>query len=410
MLNPAAHIRTAALALGLALSTPLAAQDTDPKAALRARLERIEALRAQRPGDMLLVYFEAMTRAALGERAAALEALRRLKGRRLGLIPASDLGFEALAGDTEFEALRAELAAEEAVTPPAPVRVRLHDPKLIPEGIAYDATRQRHLLGSIAQRKIVAVDARGRVRDFSRSGDGLDAVLGLAVDARRGELFAVSTGAAPAGPGPGRGNAVFRYRLRDGRLLERSVVPEAMQLNDVAVGPDGTLWLSDSAAGRVFRRKPGEKNFSALVAVDALRGANGVAPSPDGGAYVTLSTGIARVTAEGQVARLAQPDSLVSGGIDGLYWYRGDLIGVQNSFNPGRVVRLHLAPDGQSISGLTVLQSHHHAEFAEPTTGVVVGQSFDLLANSFVGRLRPDGQLTDAASLRPTAIVRVPLD
>ncbi len=67
--------------------------------------------------------------------------------------------------------------------------------------------------------------------------------------------------------------------------------------------------------------------------------------------------------------RLPQPDTVVTGGIDGLYWHEGDLLGVQNSTNPGRIVRIALADKGNRIEGLTMLQSHHHPEFDEPTTG-----------------------------------------
>ena len=122
---------------------------------------------------------------SLGERDAALTLLRSLKGRKLGLIPVRDVGFEAVWDDPEFQALRKELADEEARTPAAPVAFRLKDSKLIPEGIAFDPKGERFFIGSIAQRKIVVADAKGEARDFSSVSDKLDAVLGLAVDSVR---------------------------------------------------------------------------------------------------------------------------------------------------------------------------------------------------------------------------------
>ncbi|HEX4665579.1 MAG TPA: hypothetical protein VH207_03185 [Chthoniobacterales bacterium] len=72
-----------------------------------------------------------------------------------------------------------------------------------------------------------------------------------------------------------------------------------------------------------------------------MRGANGIALAPDGTLYVTLSTGIARVEpASGEPTRLPQPETVVTGRIDGLYWHEGDLLGIQNSTNPGRVIRI----------------------------------------------------------------------
>ena len=73
--------------------------------------------------------------------------------------------------------------------------------------------------------------------------------------------------------------------------------------------------------------------------------------SPDGTLYVTLSTGIARVNiATGEPTRLPQPDTVVTGGIDGLYWHEGDLLGVQNGPNPGRVIRVALTDKGSRIA------------------------------------------------------------
>ena len=60
----------------------------DQQAALKAQLARIAALRAERPNDGLLAYYQALTHVQLGERTAALAELRGLLGRRLGLIPA----------------------------------------------------------------------------------------------------------------------------------------------------------------------------------------------------------------------------------------------------------------------------------------------------------------------------------
>jgi hypothetical protein len=154
----------------------------DAQAALKAQLARIATLRAERPHDGLLAYYQALTYVQLGERTAALAELRGLLGRHLGLIPVPGLGFDSLWIDEEFQAVRRQLEAEEERTPEAPVALRLTDPTLIPEGIAWDAKGRRFFLGSIAQRKILTVDRQGRTKDFSRSNDHLDTVLGLAAD------------------------------------------------------------------------------------------------------------------------------------------------------------------------------------------------------------------------------------
>jgi hypothetical protein len=356
------------------------------------------------------VYYEAAFQSQVGERGLALELLRSLKGRKLGLIPTRDLGFDPIWDDKEFQIIRKELADEDVKTPDAPVAFRLKDPKLIPEGIAYDPTGKRFFLGSIAQHKIIVADGKGEARDFSAVGDKLDAVLGLAVDPARGHLYAVSTNGFEDSGKTERRNAIMRYNLKDGRLIDRFPAAEAMQLNDVAIGPDGTIYTTDSASGTVFRNKPDEKAFTRLGETGGVRGANGIAFSSDGTLFVTLSTGIARVdTTTGKATRLPQPDTVVTGGIDGLYWHDGDLVGIQNSTNPGRVVRIALADNGTRVAGLTVLQSYHHPGFDEPTTGAIANGALNVIGNSYVGHYQPNGSIKDAAELKGTAIVAVPL-
>jgi len=54
-----------------------------------------------------------------------------------------------------------------------------------------------------------------------------------------------------------------------------------------------------------------------------------------------------------------------------------------------------------------VLQSYHHPEFTEPTTGTLAANVFYVLANSYVGHLQPNGSLKNPEQLKPTAIVAV---
>jgi hypothetical protein len=391
--------------LGLA-QTP----DDAATAAARASLERIKGLRKERPGDAVLVFFQALMHINVGERDAAFELLGSLKGRKLGLIPVRDLGFDAVWDDPKFQAIRKELENDEPKTPDSPVAFRLKDPKLIPEGIAYAPAGERFLIGSTAQRKIIITDAKGDARDFSKPSDKLDTVLGLAVDAGRGHLYAVSTNGFLDEAKTQRRNAVVRYNLKTGDLLDRFNAPDAMQLNDIAVAPDGTLYVTDSMSATLFRKKPDETNLTRFGAAGALRGGNGIALGGDGMLYVASSTGILRLdTATAEPMRLPQPDTVMTGGIDGLYWHDGDLIGVQNSTNPGRVVRIALADKGTRIAGLTVLQSHHHPDFDVPTTGTVSNGVLHVIGNSYVQRYQPDGTIKNADDLKGTAIIAVPL-
>ena len=382
----------------------------DAKSVARARLERIQSLRKERPRDGVLIFYEAITRIDLGDRDAAFALLRTLQGRKLGLVPVRDAGFEAVWDNPEFRKVREKLAEDEPRTPDAPVAFHLADPKLIPEGIAYDGKQDRFFIGSVAQKKIVSANRKSEMKDFSKPEDNLDCVLGLFVDSAQQHLYAVSTNGFLDEARKQRRNAVVRYDLKTGLFVNRYDAPDANQLNDLTIAADGTIYATDSAGGTLFRKTPAEKTLTPFGAKGALPGANGITLAPDGKLYVAMSTGIATIDPlTGSPTRLSQPDTAVTAGCDGLYWHRGDLVGIQNVTNPGRVIRIALADQGTRISGITVLQSHHHPEFAESTTGVIAADTLFVIANSYVGHFQPNGSIKDPGQLKPTAIIAVAL-
>jgi hypothetical protein len=104
------------------------------------------------------------------------------------------------------------------------------------------------------------------------------------------------------------------------------------------------------------------------------------------------------------IIRLPAPTDVALYGIDGLAWHNGSLIGVQNGVDPSRVLQLHLAPDGSRISAARILDMNH-PRVAEPTLGVVVGDTYYYVANSFGGFLRkPNSVLADQPLAEPVIL------
>ena len=382
----------------------------DPRSATRARLERIQSLRKERPGDGVLVLYEAITRIELGEREAAFALLRSLARAQAGTCSSARRRVRSSVGRSGVPEDSGEACAGGIANAGCASRVSPRRSKLIPEGIAYDPKQDRFFIGSVAQKKIVSANRKGEVKDFSGPGDNLDCVLGLFVDAAHEQLYAVSTNGFLDEAQKQRRNAIVRYDLKNGLLVNRYDAPDANQLNDLTIAADGTIYATDSASGTLFRKTPAEKTLTPFGAKGALPGANGITLGADGKLYVAISTGIAKIDlSTGAPTRLPQPDTVVTGGCDGLYWHGGDLVGIQNVTNPGRVIRIALADQGTRISGITVLQSHHHPEFAEPTTGAIAADALYVIANSYVGHFQPNGSIKDPGQLKPTAIIAVPL-
>lgn len=400
MFRRAASILSLALAISFGLSVPAGAQG--------ARSDRLRERIRTRPDDPTLYYYLALFEAAEGDKPASLEALRQVARLGKGFLPPAGLGFDSLWTDADFQQQRAQL--EQALPRVVAARERFRlERDVIPEGIAYDAATRSYFVGSIALKKIVRVDSAGRASDYSKAGE-LQHVLGLVVDAGRRRLHAVSTRALVA-TAETPGNEVVSYDLDTGARVRAVAVNAAAQLNDVTAAPDGGLYASDSRAGAVYHLDAAGA-VDTLLAPGTLPGANGLAVSADGRSlFVAHSTGIGRVTlADGAVlGRIPIPAGETVAAIDGLYADGNTLIGIQNVTNPGRVIRMALSDSGAVVRVETLL-SHHHPAIDEPTTGVIVGRTFALLATTQVARFTPAGTIDRPETLKPPVVLEIDLE
>src|SRR5688572_3537724 len=401
-------MKTIFVALFLLLAAVPAPAQQDVENAKRT-IAAIEGLLKERPNDPTLWFYLARLQAQLGDRAASIAALEKVHAVGTGILPTREGGFEKIWDDKAFQAVRAKLEAKLPRLDFAPTAFELDDRTFIPEGIAYDAHSKVFFLGSISQKRIVRVGAGNAVSDFAGPSAEIDPILGVAVDSPRRILYAVSTSAlTEAGEAKPR-NAVLVFNVDNGRLLRRMEIPAARQLNDVTIARGGRVFASDSASGAIY--EIGQEDVRELVAPNVVRGANGLAASPDARRlYVAHSTGIAVIDiSRGTVKRMTIPAGESVAAIDGLYEWQGQLIGVQNLTTPGRVILLTLSADGEAIPKVQTLLSHHHNVIYEPTTGVVTERGFHLLAATGVSHFNRAGQIERPETLPKPAVLRIPL-
>lgn len=367
----------------------------------------LEKAAAAEPTDAVLTYFLGVVRAQSGDAPGALGALEQTLERGNGFLPPDDI-FESLGANRRFRHLRAQFALKLPRVVTGSVVATMSDPLLIPEGVAYDGVEDILYVGSIARRGVYRVGRGGKLEPLSVPADELDAVLGLAVDERARKLYAVSTSALTSAGRTRPRNAVVVYDLRSGRRERTYAIAEAAQLNDVAVG-DGFLLATDSAGGGVWRVALADGKVDAVVPLGRAPGANGIALAGNGRAYVAASRRPLHLDLRtGEVTPMRLPPREQAAGIDGLYWYEGTLLGVQNVTTPGRVVQLTLAPDGTTVSRVETLQSHHQPAFSEPTTAAPAAKGLYVLTRTYVTRFDADGKIAGADTVRPAQILRIP--
>ena len=130
---------------------------------------------------------------------------------------------------------------------------RLADSTFWPEGVDYDARTRRYYVASVRHRTIAEISPDGSARElWPRDGAVVGAMFGVRVDAARGALWA-TTSAVPQmanyRPGDSTIAALLRIRIADGTIERRWNIPPAPEghtLGDLALGPQGDVFVTDS--------------------------------------------------------------------------------------------------------------------------------------------------------------------
>lgn len=407
----------------LAQRTTIEAYAEQVRAAEQARRLRdriglaraLEAMRAARPQDPRPRRALAALAAGDGEVERTATLLESLARQGLTEDLALDPAFERVREQPRLRELFDRLRDNGRPQGEGEPVLELPHRDFFPEGLAWDGRRQRWLLGSVAQREIVAVGPDAAPVVFAR--EGLWSVQGLAIEPGRDRLWVVSS-AYPEmrdhDPLLAGRAALLAYALEDGRLLARIEAPadgELHAFNDLWVDAQGGVFISDSGAGRLWRLDPGARQLRALTPARSLDGPQGLAPSADGSALLVADygRGLQRVALEsGQIEPVQVPDTLTTIGIDGLVPHRGDLLAIQNGVQPRRVLRLRLDASGRQVTAHEVL-AQALREFDEPTLGVVVEERLVLVANSPWRYARGSAGLDPQAPLRPPLLLALRL-
>jgi sugar lactone lactonase YvrE len=373
----------------------VAAADTSDYAAYGDKMKQALALA---PGHPALMRHVARAMAAQGRPDEAVAWLRRVvaAGADLGL--ADDEYFAPLRGREDFQRLLEEVELHRQPLGKATLAYSLEPRDMLPEGIAYDPEEDCFYVGSIRYGKIFRVSRAGRSSEFA-APEGMEGVLGLRVDARRRQLWAVASymPGVEAYRKERDGEAgVYRFDLDNGAFLARyplSNTDARHNLNDVVVSKRGTAYITDGYTGAIYTIDPTRDRLEVLLEPGSTYGPNGIALSADERRlYVSqYSLGVVVCDLErGTVEPMRYPEDVVVCGVDGLYLYRGSLVAIQNFLGMQQVSQFYLDGAGEAITGGRVLvrQDPH---MMDPTTGALVGDHLFFIANSQLPRVGQDG-------------------
>jgi len=309
-----------------------------------------------------------------GRSAEALELLEQLAAAQVDFGMADDPDLASLRELPRFQELVATLAASIEPINNSTVLLTIEQLGLSPEGIAFDAASSRLFIGSMRNGNIYAIDAAGNYAKFAGVGHlGPYAAIGLTVDSDRNLLWAIGTwffmaeGFDAEDPMP---SGLFGFDLASGELVRQYFVDQSVEgLNDVAVAPDGDVYVSGNVL-HVLRS--GTDKLQPVAVSPAPFGANGLTFEPQGETLFISSypVGIGAIDVDtGKLRYLDAPADRPLYGIDGLYWHEGDLIGIQNGIQPWRLLRMELNHGMTAVTNVRVIEFANQA--LTPTTGAI---------------------------------------
>ncbi|MHA4809021.1 SMP-30/gluconolactonase/LRE family protein [Flavitalea flava] len=302
------------------------------------------------------------------------------------------------------------VAINDSITAQQPAAV-VADKFLIPESITYNETTGEFLISSQNKQKIVAVRPGGSYRDFiSSAQDSFLCGVGVKVDPKRHVLWALSN----SGINNIRRGGIWAYDLGTAKLLKKWIWTDtaAFMFNDLVIDSKGNIFISESFGCRVYYLEKTMDQPRLLLTLPKNNYLNGIALSDGDERYLFIACyqkGIVcydRQTKENW--ELQAPEKVNAKGLDGLFWYKNSLIGVDNSaedFSRHKIVQYTISPSFKTISRAAVIDEHNPF-FDVPTSAVIAHDSLFVLANSQLGNW-DDGKekIKDSTKLKPIYIL-----
>ena len=269
---------------------------------------------------------------------------------------------------------------------PLPAAIVAERGGFVPEGIEYDATNGRILTGSLTEGSIFQIHADGRVTTVVSDPD-LVSSIGIEVDEPRNRLLVANSDRAVFEEAS-RGQAKLGvYDLSTGDRIAMvdlaatigdAPADAAHFANDVAVGADGTAYVTDTQMNVIYRV---DTEYCASVlhqfgAVEGL-GLNGIVVHPEGYLLVAGGTTLWKVPLDDPTgtSQVTLPEAVP--GQDGMVWTAdGRLVIVSNSDN--RVVALTSEDDWATaeLAGVATYET-------QATTAAVVGEDIYVIHPHF---------------------------
>jgi len=352
----------------------------------------LESLHKLRPNNSDYMYQLVIAYALLNEKAPAYEMMLGMQQQGLSYDFTASEHTTSLRGTEVFDYVNDLLKIAGKPVGEAETVFVLPDNVIMPETMAWDESRQKFLIGTVAEGQVLAVGKDGQVSELLKASDenGMWAIFDILVDEPRNRLWITSAstpGYLRFDPIDNGRSALFEFDLKTLDLIRRYPVPVDGQphiLGSMVLDPNGGVYIADRTVPLIFSKPAGDDKMRPILVLKEMVSQRGRAMQSDGRImYVAdREMGIMVVDLVGQKAGLLEvPDTFNAGGIDGLYLDNNRLFVIQNGISPQRVMRLQLDSSGTKVASVAPV-AVAQPEFELPSFGTIEGEDLYYFANS----------------------------
>ena len=178
----------------------------------------------------------------------------------------------------------------------APTSIDLPGPSVYPESLSSSKDGTLYV-GDLADGGVLRVRPNGAPEKWIKPGAfGSASILGVLVDESSNTLWVCSNDLSSMGlkvPGAATGSALIGFELKTGVGKVRAAFPGEHNLcNDMAIGTDGSAYVTNSDAPQILKLSPGGRQLEVWFSDSSLQpapngtGLDGIAFGSDGNLYV----------------------------------------------------------------------------------------------------------------------------
>lgn len=281
-----------------------------------------------------------------------------------------------------------------------------------PEGMAMDASKNIYL-GGVHARAVEQINVSGDTSTLIsyKKNPAIYAVMGVSL--HENTLW-FCTASLPemleyTDTLQGR-SSVIAFNTKSRKIVKQEIIEGNHVFGDLFVDQSGRVFISDGAANAIYTTSLSDSLQLTYDLSEDIWNLQGITQGSDT-STIFLSdyiSGLYRYNKDAHVLQhIKLPDQVSSKGFDGLYYYKNQLIGIQNGTKPKRSWLLTLNKAGNTIVKAQLIDQA--LKFLnEPTQGLIHDQSFYYIANS-PWAFYENGEL-DNEKIEPLVILKYDLN